>query len=78
MRMAPCAPRHGCAGLPINKQLWGALLPGIATFIVLGWLSAAYYQAQVLSQPQPQPQPQPLSYVHPSCPKESSGGNGPN
>ena len=31
-------------GLSVNKQLWGALIPGIATFIVLGWFSAAFYQ----------------------------------
>lgn len=31
-------------GLPVNKQLWGALIPGIATFCVLGWFSAAFYQ----------------------------------
>ena len=33
-------------GLSVNKQLWGALIPGIATFIVLGWFSAAFYQTE--------------------------------
>lgn len=31
-------------GLSINLQLWGALIPGIITFIVLGWVSAVFYQ----------------------------------
>ena len=31
-------------GLSVNLQLWGALIPGIITFIVLGWFSAAFYQ----------------------------------
>ena len=31
-------------GLSVNLQLWGALIPGIITFVVLGWFSAAFYQ----------------------------------
>jgi hypothetical protein len=31
-------------GLSVSWQLWGALIPGIITFVVLGWVSAAFYQ----------------------------------
>jgi hypothetical protein len=35
-------------GLPVNLQLWGALIPGIITFVVLGWVSAAFYQTAAI------------------------------
>jgi hypothetical protein len=31
-------------GLSVNRQLWGALLPGMVAFVTLGLFSAAYYQ----------------------------------
>ena len=35
-------------GLSVNLQLWGALIPGIITFVVLGWFSAAFYQTAAI------------------------------
>lgn len=35
-------------GLSVNKQLWGALLPGVACFCVLGYPSSSFFKSYIV------------------------------